>query len=221
VNPEPASSDDNIMFTGLIEEVGQIVSTVRRGHIIDITIEAHTVLDDLAVGDSIAISGACLTVTAAGQNVFTVQAVEETLRRTTLGTMKRGTPVNLERALKVGDRLGGHLVQGHVDGTGRIVSLRKIGENMLITITIEHDIECFVVEKGSITVDGISLTVTFVKNGEFGVSVIPHTLAATTLGNARIGEMVNLETDILAKYIEKLIHKKDVLTMGKLKELGY
>jgi len=209
------------MFTGLIEEVGRIVTTGRQGNIMDFTIEARTVCDDLSIGDSISVNGACLTVTATGSPVFTVQAVEETLKRTTLGKLKRGICVNLERALRIGDRLGGHLVQGHVDGIGQITSLRKSGENALFSITAESDIERYIVEKGSVTVDGISLTVTFVRNGEFGVSVVPHTLSATTLGNTRTGNMVNIETDILAKYIEKLLHAGGGLTIKHLENLGY
>ncbi|MCE5250038.1 riboflavin synthase [bacterium] len=209
------------MFTGLIEEVGHVVSTTRRGNGADITIEAHTVLDDISIGDSISVSGACLTVTTVGDGSFTAQAVEETLRRTTIGGLSRGAPVNLERALRLGDRLGGHLVQGHVDGTGRITAVSRTGDNMNLAFAAGPDIERYIVEKGSITVDGISLTVTFVRNGEFGVSVIPHTLAETTLCRARVGSMVNLETDILAKYVEKLIHGKDVLTIEKLEKLGF
>ena len=209
------------MFTGLIEEIGQIVSVNRHEHLVDITIEAHTVFDDLSIGDSITINGACLSVTSIGDNAFTVQAVDETINRTTLGNLKRGSSVNLERALRVGDRLGGHLVQGHVDSTGRVTSVRKTGNNLLISIAADPGFERYIVEKGSITIDGISLTVTYVRGGEFGVSIIPHTTAVTTLQHARIGDRVNLETDILAKYVEKLLHTGGGLTINHLEKLGF
>jgi len=209
------------MFTGLIEEIGRISGTGQSGNSADFTIEAVTVPDDLSVGDSVSVNGACLTVTVVGSSSFTVQAVEETLTRTTLGTLKRGSSVNLERALRLGDRLGGHLVQGHVDGTGQVVSIRKSGNNTLLTISAGHDIERYIVEKGSITIDGVSLTVTSAGNGEFSVSVIPHTLSATTLRDVRKGHRVNLETDILAKYVEKLLHTGDGLTIDRLEKLGF
>ena len=209
------------MFTGLIEEVGHIVSVSRRGTNADFIIQAQTVLDDLAIGDSVMVNGACLTVVAKRSAELTVQAVEETLRRTTLGALKHGAPVNLERALRLGARLGGHIVQGHVDGTGRIVSLQGTGDNVVIAIATTPDVVRYIVEKGSVAIDGISLTVTFVRNTEFGVSIIPHTLNATSLGNARTGDMVNIETDILAKYVEKLLPGKESLSIEQLKKLGF
>ena len=209
------------MFTGLIEETGTLTSIARRGTIVDFTIKATVVTDDLKSGDSVAVNGACLTVTAAGSSVFTVQAVEETIRRTTLGGLKSGGSVNLERSLRVGDRLGGHIVQGHVDCTGRIVSVRKSGENMILTLSVAPDSARYIVEKGSVAIDGISLTVTTVADSEFGVSVIPHSLNATTLRDARAGDTVNIETDIIGKYVEKLLHVKNGLTMGRLEELGF
>ena len=209
------------MFTGLIEEVGHIISISRHGRMIDFTIEAHSILDDMKIGDSIAISGACLTVTSIGDTSFTVQAVEETLRRTTIEHLKKGSPVNLECSLRLGDRLGGHLVQGHVDGTGRIISKKGTPDNVLLSITPETGLDRYIAEKGSIAVEGISLTVTYVKKREFGVSVIPHTLQATTLDHVRVGDQVNLEIDIIAKYVEKLINKDGSLTLNYLKDLGF
>ena len=209
------------MFTGLVEEVGHIAAVSRHGATADVTIQAVTVLDELAIGDSVMINGACLTVVAKGSAEFTVQAVEETLRRTTLGALKRGTPVNLERALRLGGRLGGHIVQGHVDGAGRIVSLRGTGDNMDITISTTPEVARYIVEKGSVAIDGISLTVTFVRNTEFGVSIIPHTLGATSLSNARTGDSVNIETDILAKYVEKLLGGGGSLSIAQLEQLGF
>ena len=209
------------MFTGLIEEVGHILSVSRHGRMIDFTIEARSILDDVKTGDSIAVSGACLTVTAFGDSSFTVQAVEETLRRTTLENKKKGSPVNLECSLCLGDRLGGHLVQGHIDGTGRIVSKKGNPDNVLFGIAPEPGLDRYIAEKGSVAVDGISLTVTYAKKGEFGVSVIPHTLRVTTLDKARVGDTVNIETDIIAKYTEKLLGGDSGLTTDRLKDLGF
>ncbi len=209
------------MFTGLIEEVGKIVSVLNRGKIIDLTIEAKTILDDIKIGDSININGVCLTVTEIGNSTFSVQAVEETIKRSTFEKLKKGSIVNLERALRLKDRLGGHFVQGHVDGTGRITSKKEYADNVILSIAPEPELERYIVEKGSIAVDGISLTVTFAKKGEFGVSIIPHTFRSTTLKDIHTGALVNLETDIIAKYIEKLIVSKKSLTIENLKELGF
>ena len=209
------------MFTGLIEEVGHILSVSRHGRMIDFTIEVRSILDDVKTGDSIAVSGACLTVTAFGDSSFTVQAVEETLRRTTLENKKKGSSVNLERSLCLGDRLGGHLVQGHIDGTGRIVSKKGNPDNLLFGIAPEPGLDRYIAEKGSVAVDGISLTVTYAKKGEFGVSVIPHTLRVTTLDKIRVGDTVNIETDIIAKYTEKLLGRDGGLTTDRLKDLGF
>ncbi|MBN1290675.1 MAG: riboflavin synthase [Candidatus Latescibacteria bacterium] len=209
------------MFTGLIEEIGQIAKINRHGKLTEFIIMAGKVTEDMAIGDSVAVSGACLTVTSTGNKEFTVQAVAETLNRTTLDMMNRGTSVNLERALRLSDRLGGHIVQGHVDGIGLITSIRKLDENILLSVSVDHKLERYIVEKGSVTVDGISLTVTFVNNGAFGVSVIPHTLNATTLRDRRIGDRVNIENDILAKYIEKLIQQKNGLTIDYLEQHGF
>jgi len=209
------------MFTGLIEEVGHILAVSRHGRMIDFTIEARSILDDVKTGDSIAVSGACLTVTAFGDSSFTVQAVEETLRRTTLENKKKGSSVNLECSLCLGDRLGGHLVQGHIDGTGRIVSKKGNPDNVLFGIAPEPGLDRYIAEKGSVAVDGISLTVTYAKKGEFGVSVIPHTLRVTTLDKARVGDTVNIETDIIAKYTEKLLGGDSGFTTDRLKDLGF
>jgi len=209
------------MFTGLIEEVGRIRSVSRRGAMFDITVAAKKVVGDVKLGDSIAVSGVCLTVVAYDEASFTVQAVEETLRRSTLGSLKPGIPVNLERSLRLGDRLGGHLVQGHVDGTGRIVLRRGDSENVVFGIAPEQGLERYIAEKGSIAVDGISLTVTYAKQGEFGISIIPHTLGETSLENARVGEKVNLETDVIARYVEKLLGKSGGMTLESLTELGF
>ncbi|MFA6472228.1 MAG: riboflavin synthase [Candidatus Latescibacterota bacterium] len=209
------------MFTGLIKEVGKVVSSVRRGSMMEITIEAHIALVDMKLGDSVSISGACQTVVSFDKSTFTVQAVEETLRRTTLGKLAKGDAVNLELSLKLEERLDGHLVLGHVDGTGVITGIGGTKDNKLISIAPSPELSRYIVEKGSIAVEGISLTVTFARPSEFGVSVIPFTLQATTLGHLRIGDHVNLETDIISKYVEKLLVSRGTLTMNRLEELGY
>jgi len=209
------------MFTGLIEEVGRLGRVARHGKMIDLTIEANVVLDDVKTGDSIAVSGVCLTVVNFTSSSFIVQAVEETLRRTKLGSASPGMPVNLERSLRLGDRLGGHIVQGHVDGTGKIVARRGSSENVVFGIAPDSALERYIAEKGSITVDGISLTVTYAGKGEFGVSIIPHTLKETALETARVGDIVNLETDVIAKYVEKLLGRDSGMTMERLRELGF
>ena len=209
------------MFTGIIEEIGHVVSASMHGKILNLSIECSVIADDMKIGDSISIEGVCQTVTEFRGNVFNVQAVEETIRRTTFGKLKKGVPVNLERALRPTDRLGGHIVQGHVDGLGRVTSIKKSGENVLINIAPDSGLDKYIVEKGSITVNGISLTVTFSKGREFGVSVIPHTFRETTLSTIRTGMSVNLETDIIAKHIGKLITYEHSLTFNKLKELGF
>lgn len=209
------------MFTGIIEEVGHIVSVTIRGKSMDLTVEATTIIDDITIGDSISIGGVCQTVTEIGDSTFAVQAVEETIKRSTFRKLKKGSAVNLERALRLEDRLGGHLVQGHVDGTGRITSKKEYADNVLLSVTPETGLDRYIVEKGSISIDGISLTVSYTKSGEFGVSIIPHTYKSTTLATIRTGDLVNLETDIIAKYIEKLLEGKTSLTINHLKELGF
>ena len=209
------------MFTGIIEEIGHIVSVTIRGKSMDLTVEATTIIDDITIGDSISIGGVCQTVTEIGDSTFTFQAVEETIKRSTFRKLKKGSAVNLERALRLEDRLGGHLVQGHVDGTGRITSKKEYADNVLLSVTPESGLDRYIVEKGSIAIDGISLTVTYTKSGEFGVSIIPHTYKSTTLANIRTGDLVNLETDLISKYIVKLLGGKNSLTINHLKKLGF
>jgi riboflavin synthase len=210
------------MFTGIIEEVGNVKSLKKSSGIMDITVETKIIFDDIKIGDSVSINGVCQTVTIIKGNSFTVQAVEETMLRTTFGKLHKGDPVNLERALRPSDRLGGHIVQGHVDCVGRVVSVKNQSGNILLSISPDHGQEKYIVEKGSIAVDGISLTVTYSKPGEFGISVIPHTVENTTLHHIKSGGFVNLETDIIAKHLEKLmLSGKDKLSFSKLAELGY
>lgn len=193
------------MFTGLVEEVGTVRSIEGDADGVRITMDAATVIDDVAMGDSIAVSGACLTVVAFDAQGFSVDVVTESLRRTTLGERVSGDPVNLERAVAVGSRLGGHIVQGHVDGVGTVASVTPEGEGVRIAIDAPPEVHRYVVEKGSITVDGVSLTVAARTPGGFEIALIPHTLAVTTLGRLGAGDRVNLEADMVAKYVESLV----------------
>jgi riboflavin synthase len=194
------------MFTGIIEELGRVRAVIPNADGARVEIDAVTVLDDAALGASIAVNGCCLTVVDVGDGWWAADAVVETLCRTTLGKLAAGDPVNLERPLRLADRLGGHLVQGHVDGTGtvRVREVQSDGST-LVRFDAPADIMRYVVHKGSISVDGISLTVTAVHHDGFSVAVIPHTLAVTTLGTRQVGEQVNLECDVLAKYVERLL----------------
>ncbi len=193
------------MFTGLVEEVGRIAALDVRSDGARLRVGATLVLDGLVLGDSVAVDGACLTVVAIHDDGFEIDAVKETLRRTVLGDRGVGDHVNLERALRVGDRLGGHLVQGHVDGTGRIAVVIDEGTGRRVTVTASQEVLRYVVEKGSVTLDGVSLTVAERDTDGFAVAVIPHTLGGTTLAHAVPGRRVNLEVDLVAKYVEALV----------------
>ncbi len=193
------------MFTGLIEEVGVLrsVRTCNGGR--ELTIGASRVLDDLVVGDSIAVQGVCLTVTERGEDWFRVRAVEETLRKTTLGSFGEKTYVNLERAVLPTRRLGGHIVQGHVETVGRIAAMEPLQSSWELWVECPEEYMRYVVPLGSIALDGISLTVARIRPGQFMVAIIPHTWEQTTLHFRSIGDSVNLEFDILAKYVERLL----------------
>jgi riboflavin synthase len=193
------------MFTGLVEEIGTVAALDVRPDGARLRVSATRVVDGLALGDSVAVDGACLTVVAIHDEGFEIDAVTETLQRTALGDRSVGDPVNLERALRAGDRLGGHLVQGHVDGTGRISSVTDVGTGSRIGVTAPPEILRYVVEKGSITLDGVSLTVAEREREGFAVALIPHTLGETTLGRMVLGRRVNLEVDLVAKYVEALV----------------
>jgi riboflavin synthase len=193
------------MFTGLVEEVGRIQRLDVRDDGARLVVGATRVLDGVRVGDSVAVDGACLTVVALHDDGFAVDAVSETLSRTALGDRVAGDGVNLERARRLGDRLDGHLVQGHVDGTGTIAEITDQGTGVRVGITAPSAIMRYVVEKGSITVDGVSLTVAARAGDGFAVALIPHTLGQTTLGQVAVGRRVNLEVDLVAKYVEALV----------------
>ena len=191
------------MFTGIVEEVGVVAKISGNA----MTVRASKVTGDLKLGDSIAVNGACLTAVSCGRNEFSVDLTPETMRRTSLGQLSVGRPVNLERALLASDRMGGHIVQGHVDGTGRVMSTKPEGDSIIFRIRVPKRLHRYIVEKGFVAVDGISLTV--VKRGasSFTLAVIPYTLNNTNLASLSVGDRVNLEADILAKYIESLLDR--------------
>ena len=193
------------MFTGIIEEIGQIQSVSKNRVSAAITIKAHSILQDVAVGDSIAVNGICLTVTGYTKDSFTVDMMHETFERTCANGWKRGTGVNLERAMAAGGRFGGHIVTGHIDGTGTISGIRQDDNAVWYEITADPRILRYVVEKGSIAIDGISLTVATVGKDCLAVSTIPHTRNMTTLSERKVGDKVNLENDIVGKYVERFL----------------
>lgn len=218
------------MFTGIIEEKGKIRKVLSGKESGSVEIKASVVLEGTKIGDSIAVNGVCLTVTSLKADGFTADVMPETLRRTNLGKLSIGDEVNLERAMAAGGRFGGHIVSGHIDGTGVIKSLKPEGNAVWVSINAAPDILHLIVEKGSICIDGISLTVAYVDDKEFRVSIIPHTGSETTLLAKKAGDIVNLENDIVGKYIEKLIkpysstqepEKKSGLTMEMLSEYGF
>lgn len=194
------------MFTGIVEELGAIRAVRRGAASAVLSIGAAEVLSDLKIGDSVAVNGVCLTVTSLDDGGFTADVMHETLSRSSLGALVPGSRVNLERAMPANGRFGGHIVSGHIDGTGKIVSVRPDDNALWYTISAAPELLRYIVEKGSITIDGISLTVAAVDEVSFSVSLIPHTAAVTTLGKKRAGDIVNLETDIIGKYVEKLLH---------------
>ncbi len=194
------------MFTGLVEDVGIVARADRRSDALVLAVRPERLpLAELTIGESVCHDGACLTVTDIGRDSFSVLAGAETLARTTLGNLRVGKRVNLERSLKVGDRLGGHWVTGHIDGTGELAARRDMGSNLVLVVRATPALLRYIVEKGSISIAGVSLTVNAVDAETFSVAIIPHTRDMTTLGDLAIGDRVNLETDILAKHVEKLL----------------
>jgi len=197
------------MFTGIVEELGKIQRVNIQSHSAKITVECGTVLEGTKLGDSLAVNGVCLTVTELASNSFTADVSYETLRITSLVNLKSGNLVNLERAMKADGRFGGHMVYGHIDGLGKIVSIQKNGEFFDINISLDEKDAKYVVKKGSITVDGISLTVAEINGNKIRLAIIPHTFENTNLKSIKIGDFVNIETDITAKYIEKFLSTSD------------
>lgn len=197
------------MFTGLVEEVGTIQAITKSTKSARITIKARKVLEEVKLGDSISTNGVCLTVTDFSTNHFTVDVMAETMRRSNLKNLSSGDEVNLERALRLGDRLGGHMVSGHIDGIGVIDKYEDEDNAVWITIKTSPELLKYIVEKGSIGIDGVSLTVAYVDDALFKVSIIPHTKDVTTLLRRKIGDEVNLECDMVGKYIEKLMFYRE------------
>lgn len=214
------------MFTGIIEEIGTI-SSIKRGRVsASLVINAQLVNSDLKIGDSINTNGACLTVTSFNKNSFEVDVMAETMRKTNLDLLKSGSQVNLERALKLNDRLGGHMVSGHIDGTGTITQVYQEEIATWYTIKAEKEILNYIIKKGSVAIDGISLTVADLLESSFKVSIIPHTAKQTTLLSKKAGDVVNIENDMTARYIEKFMFKQEKenkrdIDMGFLKENGF
>lgn len=207
------------MFTGLIAELGIVQELRRRGESYRLTLAAHRVMEDLNIGDSVAVNGVCLTAVALGGDCFTADVMPETVRHTNIGDLQCGDKVNLERTLRMCDRLDGHIVSGHTEGVGTITQVRSDGIANVFTIKTEERLLKYILPKGSIAVDGISLTVTQVTANDFSVSVIPHTARETTLGFKVQGAKVNLETDVIGKYVERLLssswHEKKEVELGK------
>ena len=193
------------MFTGIVEELGEIVAIERGAESAVVTVRGPLVTGDAARGASIAVNGVCLTVVEHDRETFSVDVMAETLNRSCLGSLRPGALVNLERAMTASARFGGHIVQGHVDGTARILARRPGDRWEVVQLTLPPELSRYVVEKGSITVDGVSLTVSDVTEDTFSVSLIPTTLELTTLGNKGVGDDVNLEVDVIAKYVERLL----------------
>jgi riboflavin synthase len=199
------------MFTGIVEATGRIVRTEPRGGDVRLVVDAGTLgLDDVAIGDSIAVAGICLTAVSIEGNSFAVDVSNETLSRTSLGALGNGARVNLEKALRLADRLGGHLMAGHVDGLAHIVAIEPDARSQRWTFELPRELARYAAPKGSIAVDGVSLTINEVDGCRFGVNLIPHTVEVTTLGDRKVGDAVNIEVDLVARYVERLFADREV-----------
>ena len=195
------------MFTGIVESLGKVLRAERQGDRCDLVIEAGVAAQGTKPGDSVAVNGACLTVTSVSGEALAFQAVAETLDRTNLGELAAGSAVNLERAVRADQRLDGHIVQGHVDTTGRVRSVERRGDDVRFAVSCDPGFAGLLVDKGSVTIDGVSLTVVHAEDAGFDVALIPHTLSATTLGLRKAGDRVNLEADVLGKYVKKYLER--------------
>lgn len=210
------------MFTGLVKEIGTVRSLKRIGDGMELSVSSSAVNADAAVDDSIAVNGVCLTVVQKDSDSFTVQAVSETLEKTGTGSLVQGDKVNLEPALRAGDRLGGHIVQGHIDGTGEIIRIIRKQNGNEFVVSADRNTLRYIVDKGSVCLDGVSLTVAGTEPDSFRVAVIPHTEKNTTIGLWKTGTKINIETDIIGRYVEKLLKSPgNGLTIDKLTQLGY
>lgn len=218
------------MFTGLVEGIGNVRNARMTGGDMSISIKPLFEMSDVKIGDSVAINGACLTVTGISEGLLTFYASGETTSRTTLGNLRQGAEVNMERALRLSDRLGGHIVSGHVDGIGVITEKKQIKKSWLVGVEIDKDLSRYTIEKGSVTIEGISLTINRCQTGYFEVNIIPETASSTTLLKKKAGDKVNIETDMIAKYIESLFLKERTdetdretssINMEMLREFGF
>jgi riboflavin synthase len=211
------------MFTGIVEEMGEVRGIVRKRELLELSLKAEKVREDLKKGDSVSLNGVCLTVTNLERDTFKVEVMSETLRRTTLEELKVGDRVNLERALRANGRLGGHIVNGHIDGVGMIRSEKQKGEERIMEIVPPQEVLKYILPQGSVAVEGVSLTVGEQKNNSFTIFLIPYTLKNSNLGFKKIGDKLNLEVDILGKYIERLLksEKSKGITKEILKEYEY
>ena len=216
------------MFTGIIEEIGKIITIQKSGRSSKLGIQGNIIFDDLKIGDSVAVNGVCLTVSAFHNKIFTADVMSESMDRSELGKLKPGSHVNLERAMPANGRFGGHIVSGHVDGTGTIMKMEKEENAVWVTVTAEKKILRYIIEKGSIAIDGISLTVAKIDDTSFSVSLIPHTGKQTTLLTKKVGDGVNLENDSVGKYIERFLSfegqntkNQNMITMDLLNKYGF
>lgn len=215
------------MFTGIVEETGKILNIKRKGNAVELTVGCKEIMDDIRQGDSISVNGICLTVSEYGNSWFSADVMPETIRKTGLVKLNVNDGVNLERAVRLSDRLGGHMVSGHIDGTGSVAKVSREENAIWITVKTDEHLLKYIVEKGSVAIDGVSLTVAFIDEESFSFSLIPHTAGVTILGTKKPGDMVNIECDIIGKYIEKLFYvendnkSKEKLTRDFLQNKGF
>lgn len=218
------------MFTGIVEEIGTVKNIIKGSRSIKLAIAAQKVLENTNLGDSIAVNGVCLTVTALGKNGFTADVMPESMSKTNMGKLKPGDRVNLERALTLASRLGGHIVSGHIDGVGEIIDMEKDDNAVRVTLTASSKVMKYIVSEGSVALDGVSLTVAHLGESDFTVSLIPHTTQVTTLLDKKVGDKLNVENDVVGKYVERLLdfsakneikEKKPSLSLSFLRENGF
>lgn len=209
------------MFTGIVEEIGKIKKVTKSSKVYKIEVLADKIMCDINLGDSIAVNGICLTVSKLYEKSFEVDVMQETLNRTSLAGLTANFPINLERAMAMNGRFGGHIVSGHIDGVGEISAIKDIGNSILVDIKTNPKILHYIIEKGSITIDGVSLTVVEINSYKFSVSLIPHTFKNTVFSKKRVGDKVNLENDLIGKYIEKFMNKNEGLSFEKLIKAGF
>lgn len=210
------------MFTGIVEEIGSVKNVIKSAKTCVLTINASKILEDVSLGDSIAVNGVCLTVTKFDKGEFSVDVMNETLKKSSLNSIKSGTRVNLERAMSANGRFGGHIVSGHIDGLGKIISIREDGNAIWFEIEAEKEILKYIIKKGSVALDGVSLTVAELGKRSFKISMIPHTLAETIFSDKVVGDVINIENDCIGKYVERLLEKDSKgIDINFLREHGF